>query len=368
MGVKERLADTKKQQEIARKVFSNSVLKDKEGNPVTSVQLGGKYYLHSKDSDKKVGWVQLGKPGKASVGWVNLPDYMKMEEPSNVPEEFRDETWDEVDLAEYEMEAEIETSEPEVDGKTEDVARYMERLALAARDNIDKKISDKELSRLQEIYEHDCDYEGVDDVLDEINDYTGLVYIQYRSEAAFKNGKPIWNGMPQSYVSLSEQLEKPKAEIRESFEQAHPDLDFDVLVERAMAAKYPVRYRTIENAGVGYSQPPTNEERRMERLSYIFDYSVRSDDYARSKRRDLTHDGMSPEQWKTNRMMMHQDYMLCDFIEQDYKSMYGDDVFVDERNYGLSSGRAISIEKLEKRLEEKYDPTYTPDFGTSVEL
>lgn len=64
MGIKEKLAATKKQQEITKKVFSNSVIADLDGNPAKSVTLGGKYLLYSKDTNKKIGWIQLAESGK----------------------------------------------------------------------------------------------------------------------------------------------------------------------------------------------------------------------------------------------------------------------------------------------------------------
>lgn len=98
---KNRMAATEQQQKITEKIFYNSKIKDKEGKEVT-MMAPGKYYLYSKQSDKKIGWIKIAEnPTEASYGWCNLPAYMKMEEPPEIPEEFINEEWDEVDLSEY---------------------------------------------------------------------------------------------------------------------------------------------------------------------------------------------------------------------------------------------------------------------------
>lgn len=99
---KTKMADSDKQREIANKIFYNSAIKDKKGNEVMFPEPGGKYYLHSKKSDKKIGWIKLSEdPYGASYGWCNLPAFMKMEEPPEIPAEFENEVWDEVDFTEY---------------------------------------------------------------------------------------------------------------------------------------------------------------------------------------------------------------------------------------------------------------------------
>ena len=99
---KAKMASSEKQQEIAHKIFYNSKLKDKEGNDVLVPRPGGKYYLYSRNSDKKIGWIKLAEnPHEASYGWCNLPAFMKMEEPPEIPTEFLGELWDEVDISEY---------------------------------------------------------------------------------------------------------------------------------------------------------------------------------------------------------------------------------------------------------------------------
>ena len=99
---KTKMADSDKQREIANKIFYNSIIKDKQGNEVMFPEPGGKYYLHSKKSDKKIGWITLSEePYGASYGWCNLPAFMKMEEPPEIPKQFVNESWDEIDFVEY---------------------------------------------------------------------------------------------------------------------------------------------------------------------------------------------------------------------------------------------------------------------------
>lgn len=99
---KRRAASTETQQKISEKIFYNSQMKDLEGNDVMFPEPGQKYYLHSKNDDKKIGWVKMpSAPGEAGYGWCNLPAYLKMEEPPEIPEEFENEDWDEVNLDDY---------------------------------------------------------------------------------------------------------------------------------------------------------------------------------------------------------------------------------------------------------------------------
>ena len=106
---KRKAASSEAQQKISEKIFYNSVMKDKKGNGIDFPEPGGKYYLYSKESDKKIGWVKMpSRPGEAGYGWCNLPAYLKMEEPPEVPEEFEYEDWDEVDLDEYFDEVDVD--------------------------------------------------------------------------------------------------------------------------------------------------------------------------------------------------------------------------------------------------------------------
>ena len=101
-SVKRKTASGEAQQRISEKIFYNSVMKDKKGNDIGFPEPGGKYYLYSKESNKKIGWVKMpSRPGEAGYGWCNLPAYLKMEEPPEVPVDFENEDWDEVDLDEY---------------------------------------------------------------------------------------------------------------------------------------------------------------------------------------------------------------------------------------------------------------------------
>ena len=99
---KKAMASREDQQKISEKIFYNSELKDRDGNEVMMPALGEKYYLYSRQSGKKIGWIKTPSAlGDAGYGWCNLPAYMKMEEPPEIPDEFVDEDWDEVDLDEY---------------------------------------------------------------------------------------------------------------------------------------------------------------------------------------------------------------------------------------------------------------------------
>ena len=106
---KRKAASSEAQQKISEKIFYNSVMKDKKGNDIGFPEPGGKYYLYSKESDKKIGWVKMpSRPGDAGYGWCNLPAYLKMEEPPEIPVDFENEDWDEVDLDEYFDEVDID--------------------------------------------------------------------------------------------------------------------------------------------------------------------------------------------------------------------------------------------------------------------
>lgn len=106
---KREMASKEDQQRISEKIFYNSTLKDRDGHEVMMPGLGEKYYLHSKQTGKKIGWIKTpSQPGEAGYGWCNLPAYLKMEEPPEIPDEFVNEDWDEVDLHEYFDEDEID--------------------------------------------------------------------------------------------------------------------------------------------------------------------------------------------------------------------------------------------------------------------
>ena len=352
MGMKERLAETKKQQEIAKKVFANSTLKDVDGKPVSSVSLGGKYLLYSKEADKKVGWIKLAsRPGEASVGWVNLPDYMKMEEPKEIPDEFKEQEWDIVDFEEYGVEPDAPEIEAEVNGyneNTEDVARYISRLGALLQANIKGRIDDKEFDRRMEIYADDCDYENVQDVIDKVNEYTAYEHLVYRQQnTAFDPTRSVADLHEFTYVN--EQAKKAMDRVRADFESAHPDLNFDVLVDYMSHAKYPERYFK-EMPGYGSS---LSEDNAVDRFCYVADYSLMASEFGLAKRRDLDPDnGLSPQQWKENRRNMNFNYTACKFIEMDYYLDYDSQVYEDERTFKLATGPVRSIEQTSDRIDE----------------
>lgn len=93
------MASKESQQKIAGKIFANSDIKDKSGN-IVDMPADGNYYLHSKKSGKKIGWIKVD--GGAGYGWCNLPAFMKMDTPKNIPNEFEGESFDEVDFEDYE--------------------------------------------------------------------------------------------------------------------------------------------------------------------------------------------------------------------------------------------------------------------------
>jgi hypothetical protein len=99
---KRKMAAREDQQKISEKIFFNSTIKDTDGNAVGMPGPDEKYLLYSKQTGKKIGWIKTpGAPGEAGYGWCNLPAYLKMEEPPEIPDEFENEGWDEVDLNEY---------------------------------------------------------------------------------------------------------------------------------------------------------------------------------------------------------------------------------------------------------------------------
>ena len=343
MGMKERLAETKKQQEIAKKVFSNSVLKDKDGNAVSSIELGGKYLLYSKDSDKKIGWIKLAEPGKASVGWVNLPDYMKMEEPADMPEEFKGEAWDAVDLSEYDIE---DIAEPEMPDRTDDVLHYVQRMGAAYHDNIYFRISDRDFSRLQDLYESQCNYENLDDAMEILDTCAMYDQVQYRQS------KGVINNSPKSFDTLSEQLGDSIRTMKAKFEESYPDLNFNKLLSAVLIAKYPSR--AMEAGVISTDDMSVDDAAGIERYSYMADYSGLQGDYQRSKRSDAYHDGMTAAQWKDNRMKMHEQYVTCDFMERDYKAMYDRNIYEDAKSMEIAKGPARSIAELDQQLDTAY--------------
>ena len=107
MGFKERMASTEMQQKISQRIFMGSNLKDKEGNQVDMPELGQTYFLHSKDTDKKIGWIKTPEtPGGAGYGWCNLPAYLKLPKvpEDKMPVEVQCEHFDEVPMNEYQVE------------------------------------------------------------------------------------------------------------------------------------------------------------------------------------------------------------------------------------------------------------------------
>lgn len=354
MGMKERLAETRKQQEIAKKVFSNSVLKDADGKPVQSVSLGGKYFLHSKDSDKKIGWVKLpSRPGEASVGWVNLPDYMKMEEPVNVPEEFKGETWDTVDLAEYD----VENIEPEIEDRTKDVAHYIVKIHHLLEDYIKSDPTkraevEKNMMQMDEMYAMECDYDGLDGVVDLATEYAMLDNIQCRQSESMPSNAPTTYMEQQSY--LSGQISKAKADIRTKFEEAYPDLDFETIMTKTIHARYHNRYLEEVNKTMG--RPVFEMDTEMEKAIYAADYNMFIDDYERSKKRDVARDGgkMSASDWKANRQKMYREQLICDFIERDFRKQYSEDVCQVVKNYGFATGPVRNRQGVDEKIEAKF--------------
>lgn len=352
MDIKEKLAETKKQQEITKKVFSNSVIADSDGNPIKSVTLGGKYLLYSKESNKKVGWIRLAsRPGEASVGWVNLPDYMKMEEPKEIPDEFKGQEWDTVDFEEYGIKPDSPEVEAEANGyskNTEDVARYVSRLGALLQANIKGRIDDKEYDRRMEVYIDDCDYENVQDVVDKLNEYTAYEHLVYRQQnTAFDPTRSTADLHEFTYVN--EQAKKAMDRVRSDFEAAHPDLDFDMLADYMSHAKYPDRhFKEMPGYGTSFS-----EDNAVDRFCYVADYWLMASDFSLAKRRDLDPDnGLSPQQWKENRRNMNFNYTACKFIEMDYHLQYDSQVYEDEKAFKLSSGPAGSIEQMSDRIDE----------------
>ena len=70
MGFKERMASTEMQQKISQRIFMGSNLKDKEGNQVDMPELGQTYFLHSKDTDKKIGWIKTPETRRCRIWMV----------------------------------------------------------------------------------------------------------------------------------------------------------------------------------------------------------------------------------------------------------------------------------------------------------
>lgn len=369
MGMKERLAETKKQQEIAKKVFANSTLKDADGKPVQSVSLGGKYLLHSKETDKKVGWIKLAsKPGEASVGWVNLPDYMKMEEPKEIPDEFKDQEWDTVDFEEYGVEPDAPEVEAEANGyskNTEDVARYIGRIGGLLQANVKGRISDNEFERRMQVYEDDCDYENVQDVIDKVNEYTAYEHLLYR-QAHTQLDPTEFTADLDAFTYVDDQARKAMARIKSDFETAHPGLDFDVLADYMSHAKYPDRYF---KEMPGFETYASNDS-GVDRFCYVMDYSMMSSEFGLAKRRDIdpSGSGLSPQQWKENRRNMNFNYAACKFIEADYVLEYDSPVYEDEKAFQLSTGPARSIEQTSDRIDEWNAANHQPSDAMSVDF
>lgn len=111
MGLKKKLAMSAKQQKIAYRIFSGSTLKTKDGTEVSQadVQPGETYLLYSQEG-KKIGWAKMPtEPGQAGVGWINLPAYLKLPEPPEMPKGFEESDFLEADMDDYDFDEEEQT-------------------------------------------------------------------------------------------------------------------------------------------------------------------------------------------------------------------------------------------------------------------
>ena len=314
MGIKEKLAATKKQQEITKKVFSNSVIADLDGNPAKSVTLGGKYLLYSKETNKKIGWIQLAEPGKASVGWVNLPSYMAMKEPKEVPTEFQYQNWDIVDLEEYGIEDPVAAAQrtPE-DELRADFSVYLQR---AMANNMDNKDSRGMLINLRDIdrcrASFDEKHPGVrTDMIDSIDKYVILDHIidkvtEQSGGVPNANTEDGW----MYHAALNRQ-----DEIKHQFESKY-GIDIMPFAEEVKRVKY-------EEMDPIYGDRIDSFDYRKMREMYADHVNI---DKKMAANADLS-DEHQKFMWSNNRTGIRFGRTCCNFMEATYRDQYHKEVY-----------------------------------------
>ena len=357
MGVKESMALAKKQQEITKKVFSNSVLKDTAGKPISSVQPGGKYLLFSNDSNKKIGWVRLAEPGKASIGWVKLPDYLTMKQPEDTPSEFKSQSWDTVDPSEYGVDMhEVDriiaeendtTNRPKNEGAdpkehTDSLLRYINRVFNIRKAVILEEMPPEEGQVRMDLYRDDYEMTYPDDNLDtmlrDLDNYATFSYLYDRTVGIVDSKGPGRAPRADACDHYRTKSNDARDRIKAGFEQRNPGLDFD---------------RLTRNLGINKYDDP---EDAVIRETLKEDYVKLRTQHAEGRRLDghLIEIG-DTRTWKANRRYTHMYLISGEMLEAVYAHDYDTDIKGDTQYKD-------SILEAEVALQnESNDAIYEPD-------